>query len=260
VYWGELFTTSSVAVSLFWQIFTGMAVTSASVFAAMFFTRAQVSGVFVVLGFLLLGLGAQILDTQNVSSAAVGVLSFLFPSMNFQFVLGYICRYEAQSLATDLLRAPPSTRSEPSTSRVPGIALWIFLIVQVFAYPLLALYTERWIHGTKYKSRSINPSSDVESSLFGVQAIGLTKIYLPTFRQKWFTLGKKKEIVAVQDLNFQVRKGQLLCLLGANGSGKTTTLDMIGGLQKPTSGSIRVDTEYGHVGRFAVRISGLHCC
>ena len=49
---------------------------------------------------------------------------------------------------------------------------------------------------------------------------------------KWF--GKIK---AIEDLSFEVKKGQVLGLLGPNGSGKTTTLAIVMGIKHPTSGS-----------------------
>ncbi len=45
---------------------------------------------------------------------------------------------------------------------------------------------------------------------------------------------------AVQDLSFMVRPGEIYGLIGPNGSGKTTTLKMIAGLYRPTSGNITV--------------------
>jgi ABC-2 type transport system ATP-binding protein len=45
---------------------------------------------------------------------------------------------------------------------------------------------------------------------------------------------------AVHDVSFDVRKGEILGLLGANGAGKSTTLFMLLGLITPTSGTIRV--------------------
>ena len=47
-----------------------------------------------------------------------------------------------------------------------------------------------------------------------------------------------KEVVAVNDFNFEIPDGKLIGLLGPSGCGKSTTLYMISGLQKPTSGKI----------------------
>lgn len=51
---------------------------------------------------------------------------------------------------------------------------------------------------------------------------------------------KYKDIVAVDDISFEVEKGEIFGLLGENGAGKTTTLEMIEGLRKPTGGKILV--------------------
>jgi osmoprotectant transport system ATP-binding protein len=46
---------------------------------------------------------------------------------------------------------------------------------------------------------------------------------------------------AVEDLWLEVERGELVVLLGASGSGKTTTLKMVNRLIEPTSGSVRID-------------------
>jgi osmoprotectant transport system ATP-binding protein len=46
----------------------------------------------------------------------------------------------------------------------------------------------------------------------------------------------------VEDLNFAVKRGETLVLLGRSGSGKTTTLKLINRLLEPTSGEVLVDT------------------
>jgi ABC-2 type transport system ATP-binding protein len=46
---------------------------------------------------------------------------------------------------------------------------------------------------------------------------------------------------AVQNVSFDVRKGEIFGLLGPNGAGKTSTLSAVEGLLKPQSGSIMVD-------------------
>lgn len=47
-------------------------------------------------------------------------------------------------------------------------------------------------------------------------------------------------LVAVNDVSFDVRQGELIGLIGPNGSGKTTMLNLISGALKPNSGSIRL--------------------
>jgi len=47
-------------------------------------------------------------------------------------------------------------------------------------------------------------------------------------------------VVAVDDLNLSVNRGELFCFLGPNGAGKTTTIKMLCGLLRPTAGSVRI--------------------
>jgi ABC-2 type transport system ATP-binding protein len=49
-----------------------------------------------------------------------------------------------------------------------------------------------------------------------------------------------KELCAVDRINFDVQKGEIMGLLGPNGAGKTTTLRMLTGFLRPTSGNIRI--------------------
>ncbi len=49
------------------------------------------------------------------------------------------------------------------------------------------------------------------------------------------------QVLALDDVSFEVEPGELLALTGPSGSGKTTLLQLIGSLDRPTSGSIRVD-------------------
>lgn len=57
---------------------------------------------------------------------------------------------------------------------------------------------------------------------------GLSKIYL----------NGPEKTVAIDDVNMNVHRGELLAVYGPSGSGKTTLLFLLGGLDRPTSGKI----------------------
>ena len=52
---------------------------------------------------------------------------------------------------------------------------------------------------------------------------------------------KFKDKVAVNEINLQIKEGELFALLGTNGAGKTTTIKMLSGLILPTSGDITIE-------------------
>ena len=52
---------------------------------------------------------------------------------------------------------------------------------------------------------------------------------------------KYNDFTAVDDLSFEVKKGEIVGFIGPNGSGKTTTMKLISGIIKKTSGSIIVN-------------------
>ncbi|WBQ06235.1 ABC transporter ATP-binding protein [Kribbella sp. CA-293567] len=52
--------------------------------------------------------------------------------------------------------------------------------------------------------------------------------------------GGRRGYDAVRGIDFAVRRGELFALLGTNGAGKTSTLEVLEGLTQPTSGTVRV--------------------
>src|SRR5271167_2660855 len=48
---------------------------------------------------------------------------------------------------------------------------------------------------------------------------------------------------AVNDVSLKIYRGEIFCLLGASGCGKTTLLRMLGGFETPTAGKIFIDGE-----------------
>ena len=64
-----------------------------------------------------------------------------------------------------------------------------------------------------------------------VQADGLVKIYKT----------RETEVLALQGLDLTVETGELTAIIGNSGSGKSTFLNMIGGLDRPSAGKLAVD-------------------
>lgn len=64
-----------------------------------------------------------------------------------------------------------------------------------------------------------------------IESIGLNKTY---------TMGRV-EVEVLKDINISIEKGEFVSIMGPSGSGKSTLLYLIGGLDKPTSGKIRIN-------------------
>lgn len=48
-------------------------------------------------------------------------------------------------------------------------------------------------------------------------------------------------VTALDHVSFQVEKGEFVAVVGASGSGKSTMMNLIGGIDRPTSGSVKID-------------------
>lgn len=51
----------------------------------------------------------------------------------------------------------------------------------------------------------------------------------------------ENEVKAVDNVSFQVEKGEFVAIIGSSGSGKSTLLHLIGGVDRPTSGKVYID-------------------
>src|SRR5262247_3944182 len=63
-----------------------------------------------------------------------------------------------------------------------------------------------------------------------LRAVDLTKIYS----------GRAEEVVVFRDLNLEVARGEMVAVTGESGVGESTLLHLLGGLDRPTSGSVKL--------------------
>ncbi|KAI4263384.1 MAG: hypothetical protein L6R42_001463, partial [Xanthoria sp. 1 TBL-2021] len=230
-----IFENTAVYLLIVYHYLTGLSISSFSIFGASFFHKAQLSGISTTIIFLLLAVLAQVIG--KASTGAIAILSLLFPPMNYTFMIILMARWERQNMATNLTGAAPEN---PST--LPAIAHFIFAVVQTIVFPILGALIENYLYGTRSKGRRLLKSD--ETTQDAVRLGGFTKRYEPSWwaRNVATKFGKKKEtVVAVNSLDLVVPKGQIMVLLGSNGSGKSTTLDAIAGLNTVTSGDVTVD-------------------
>lgn len=72
-----------------------------------------------------------------------------------------------------------------------------------------------------------------DSKTLVLEAVGLTRVYLDAGR----------EICPIRGLDLRVHAGESLAVVGPSGSGKTTLLQLLGGLDTPTAGELRIGGE-----------------
>lgn len=108
------------------------------------------------------------------------------------------------------------------------------------------------VNKTKNRACTANQPADQQTTPaddIAISVKNLTKTYRifghPGDRIKQaFTFGRMRfhrEFTALQEISFEIRKGETVGIIGRNGSGKSTLLQLICGILKPTSGDIKVN-------------------
>ena len=101
--------------------------------------------------------------------------------------------------------------------------------------PVTVREGREWLEGWM-KNREATGSSGEETQQDGGYREAASEVVIEA-RDVWFRYEKKLPDV-VRDLNLTVRKGELYCLLGGNGTGKSTTLSLLGRIRKPYRGKL----------------------
>ncbi|KAK2047071.1 hypothetical protein LZ31DRAFT_611454 [Colletotrichum somersetense] len=229
MHWNILWSTSSAAIPI----------------------KARTSPVYVSGTSLILSVGALLTGLRNSSKATVVFMS-LFPSSNHFFFVQFMSYWEADWQPSVLGDIPPPAFSAPNRVLVNGNTLLCLLVVAIVVYSLLAILVEKFVHGIAYKGRTFAGEGFLGSAgSIAVEAKDLRKTFRPSLAGRVGCWNKRVSCSAVNGVSLLGHRGQILCLVGPNRSGKTTTLQMMAGLLPSTSGTV-------HINAFPSQLGGSH--
>ncbi|KAL2671475.1 hypothetical protein Neosp_014065 [[Neocosmospora] mangrovei] len=232
---GMAFRKTTIIIPILSMILCGLSLTGFTMFIGSFFRKAQLSGITSVLIGLVFAILAQV--SGNIQTWLVVILSILFPPMNFIYLLVLMARWERHGKGASFVESAPDAKSTN-----PVIVFWLFAILHAILYPLLGAFVERALFGATSGNRKVGPPN----SPVAVRLDKFTKTYEPRILQRALSRLLKKplnSVHAVRSLDLEAFRGEIMVLLGANGSGKSTTLDAIAGMHSATDGEISLSYE-----------------
>ena len=74
----------------------------------------------------------------------------------------------------------------------------------------------------------------------GIEASSFKEKFISFFDRKRRVKKVKNELTALDNISFEVKKGEVVGIIGSNGAGKSTLLKVISGVMKPTKGKVTV--------------------
>ncbi|KAK9448257.1 uncharacterized protein V1518DRAFT_384962 [Limtongia smithiae] len=227
-----MFYNTDLGTIIIFHVLNGLANVSFALFLSQPFRQAQLSGIISTGVCVMLAIMTTVQSTMHPEDGgAAGALGFVFPPMNYVYYMQTNARFERAVMPLHLGEVPP-------TGVVVPAVFWLGAIVQIPFYLFMGMAAERVLYGTHSRISAAVPDAEKSLSIKHV-----SKIYHPFSLAGLFQPRKKlSPVIAVNDLDVSFRAGEISCLLGANGSGKTTTLEMIAGIQKPTEGVIEFGT------------------
>ncbi|KAF3916532.1 hypothetical protein ABW20_dc0101824 [Dactylellina cionopaga] len=217
-----LFGHTNAGFLVLFQVLAGTATLCMCVFLSTLFTKGHFSSpVSGIITLALAMINLNYLLKSNPSSGEIAGLAAVFPPFTYGSLIADIARLEGSaSLGFSVSR---SQADIALLTEFPSIAPYlyiIFFLIQIPLYLGLAVGSHFFIWHVPYIVTRLAPETGL-----AMRITGLDKTY------------KKSKGKSVDSLSMQVQRGQVACLLGPNGGGKTTTLKCIGGVVKADKGS-----------------------
>ncbi|KAJ7862845.1 hypothetical protein B0H13DRAFT_1097709 [Mycena leptocephala] len=205
------------------NVLCGLSLASWALFVAVPFGKSQLAAI--VSTFLALILSVIVVQTPIEGTTACAVLTVIFPPMFYMFAVRTIDGFEGARIHTDATLLP----------------LLVIAIINVFLYPYLTFLLERSMYQTEPSSgpwwrccgkRTKPETTRAIDPTLAVSVQGLGKTFNSFFNRK------SKQVTAIADLTINVPRSGIFVLLGSNGAGKSTFLDILGGLTRPSRGVV----------------------
>ncbi|KAG8712129.1 hypothetical protein FRC08_015002 [Ceratobasidium sp. 394] len=253
----RIFALTNVALLIAIHIVTGFSLTSFSLVTCMLFRKSpQLAAIGTTFLSIICSIGALLTPMHPVAAA---LFTLTFPPGFFVFAIRAISRFERNERAAQV-----AFIHGESDARILGYVITVG-VANIFLWLLTAGIVERWMLDPSAASGSLlrrlyQFGRPTRMSLPDLKLLAVDEPHIPIITSKPHSLSPaitldrltKKfpsakwnapEFTAVKDLSMSIPSRGIFVLLGANGSGKSTTLKMVAGLEKQTSGTIRFGDE-----------------
>lgn len=228
-----VFLNTSPATVVLFHVASCLSLSGYSTFCGTWFRKAQLSGIMIVVGSLFLAAVTQLVF--NFLPIILFVLIIIFPPINYTSFIISIATWERDGLGANLFGSTYGIS-------LPGYLHFIASLVHIVLFQLLAIFMESLQYNTTSSSRMT--TLRLEAQPYALRLEKISKVYKVGWLSS-FNRRQNTQVHAVQDVSVNVVKGQIVALLGANGSGKSTTISAISGLEKVSSGLIQLDGTAG---------------
>ncbi|KAJ6260031.1 hypothetical protein Dda_5677 [Drechslerella dactyloides] len=217
-----LFVSTNTGYLVLFQLLAGTATLCMCIFLSTLFTKGHFSSP--VSAIITLGLAMIIFNylfNEKPDTVQISGLAAVFPPFTYASLISDIARLEgAATLGFKAGRSPDDIKILTNFVAIQPFLYIVFFLIQIPLYLVLAVTSHFAIWHVPYIVKPLAPGTGL-----AMRINGLDKTF------------KKSKGKAVNGLSMEVRRGQVACLLGPNGGGKTTTLKCIGGVIKADKGS-----------------------
>ncbi|CAH2088391.1 unnamed protein product [Euphydryas editha] len=163
------------------------------------------------------------LEAVLISSLKLIVSLSMSSALCYAFLL--ITRFEAMGVGASWSQVWES----PDNTTDMNIAIAVIMVfVDGVIYLIVGFVLNRFIG---IKSQNNITTSEAKGEKGGVSIINVTKIY---------DKGSRRQKIALDNVSMELQRGQITTLLGHNGTGKTTLINILTGMDRPTSGQVLV--------------------